>query len=551
MSYPDDASPLVVYASINSVKNATSRAAKMTTHDRWSNVSFEKGDEMGFYSLGGNWIGDGSFNNQRLEYDGERFTDKESGVEFSPTTMKDIFMYYPYEPEMNNVGLKLRISRDDTIRSRCIDLLSSKEIQLQGGEDGKVALSGAFKHAFSELIIMRGEGFDSPPENRGSIDYQRITAVINEGYTHVKVNLTTEDGKWSCTPQLYYLDDGQSLSKDEAKRWDAWKGGNYGVTTDEEEGNKTNEGDKTDGMPAWYIIIPTPSSVEYIELYDNDGYLQRVTSLRLGNNSKSPESGWRYPMEITMKELLPTVNPYPIIPWEEGDNLTEERKSGINDETEFVQWVRDYNAYLKDKTDENKIKKLLQYGDKIVETDGNISWHFYVHADLDMDKYSSLLQEEDGETSNVAIISELNDVLDGISTTLVDRKFINHTIKNLSRTFIDKMTGKGVIQNFDFIEPAVRKEEGTEPIGIIVNEMNGTSVINCNIEFGELNHLGGGPAGMVAGSIKNGKVEDCALSGFLIAESTADGSGAKIVGETDANSTFQNNEVWDVVLENP
>lgn len=535
-----ESSPLVVYASIDGTGKASTRATITTVNDQWAYTGFNEGDAMGFYSAGGDWLegnGQGNFTNQKLIFDGSKFSDP-NGVEFSPSHMSgsQIFMYFPYDANIGDYGKELRVKENDSLR--CIDLLSSNSINLQGVNNGKdVALYGTFDHAFSELIIMRGEGFDSPPKG-----CEQITAVLKDPITHIKIEVSTEPS-WTCTPKLVYDASHTTLKEEEeAKRWDAWRGGNYALT----------ENDKT-GVPAWYVVVPTlaeaRSTVEYIELYNNEGALLRVYTLKLADgNTKYVNPGWRYPMEVTMKELVPTVNPFPITPWNSNVDLTDERKRGINNEAEFANWVRDYNAYLIDQS-EDKINALLKYGDSFVDANGNNrSWHFYVLADLDLSQYVPSTDDNGSTTPQTSdcIIPQLNDILDGISTTLVNSKFINHTIKGLSKTFIDKLQGNGLVQNFDFIEPEVINIDATTPAGIIANSMEGTSIINCNIDNGTMFNPNG-PAGMVAGIMSGGTIKDCTLSGFLTANETASGNAANIVGQISNNATLENNNASDVI----
>ena len=434
---------------------------------------------------------------------------------------------------MNNSGFELRDNTKDTIR--CIDFLSSDRITLQGSSS---ALYGTFEHAFSELIIMRGEGFDNPPLYRNeadNTDYGRITAVLNAGFTHIKVDLNTEDDSWSCTPKLVF-DPSSTLSEENARRWNAWKGGTYSITGKDE-----------DGREAWYVIVPTLKGsrtwVDYIELYDNEGYLKRITSLNLSNNTKYLEPGWRYPMEITMVELVPTVNPFNIVPWNGEVDLTDQRKRGIGDPTEFELWMQAYNAYLADPNNPEMINALFKYGDELLDAEGNRSWHFYLLADLDL----SRLNLPEG---SVCILPQFEDIIDGLSTTFVNGKFINHRISGLSKTFIGNMTKNGSVQNLDFISPNVtNSEQSTAPAGIIANYMVGTSVINCNIDHGTLFNPGG-PAGMVVGSIDGGKIENCTLSGFLTAESMAEGAAQRIAGKVSGNPTFDGNDADAVIPTN-
>lgn len=558
MTFPTPLAPLAIHADISG--SAHSRATITEVSDQWSYTDFEADDAMGFFSSGGKYDPDGStttpFINQKLIYDGSgtNFRDPE-GTQFSPTHMKgnEILMYFPYfEDISSDSGHTLRINpqgnkdykgnNSDTLR--CIDFLSSNELTLQGVVNNQTAaLYGEFSHAFAELIIMRGEGFDKPVDKDGKPDWT-IKVVLNKPVTRIKIDPTTTD-PWDCIPELVY--NKNDLEENSAMTWEAWLGDNYHRTAE----------DKV-GVTAWYVIVPTigcqanigkkkpgdRTTVQYIELYDNDGNLQRVSSLKLSNSiTKYVDAGWRYPMEITMKELIPTANPCPITPWKDNVDLTDERTRGINDATEFMQWVEDYNAYIKDGNDEHT-KALLQYGDLFIDSEGNKSWHFYVLNDLDLTNYNPSSPDADG--SSTPIIPQLNDILDGISTTLENGKFINHSIKGLTNTLVGELKSTNAsIQNFDFISPNVKYENNDGAVGIIANKMENSSVVNCNIENGTLINENG-YVGIIVGEISGGSVKDCVLSGSILGK-TAQGNGAKIAGNVSSSSTFTNNSVDNII----
>ena len=549
---PSGPSPLEIKAKIQ--KPRATRATIWDIQDQWSYTGFQEGDKMGFFSSGGNWSvdnGRGDFINQLLIYDGSgtQFKDPD-GAQFSPTHMEGskIYMYFPYSPDIDtDEGYNLRVDVEDTLR--CRDFLSSQSLEVMGELNGsKVGLFGEFLHAFSELIIMRGEGFDDPPEG-----LEKITVVLSDPITAIKVEVNTTDG-WAATPSLIYSTT-SGLTRNEAKEWVAWRGGNYGITEEDPI-----------GVPAWYAIVPTigcteglntrpgpRSTVEYIELYDNDGYLQRVTSLQLsGGKSKFVDAGWRYPMEIVMKELVPTVNPFRIVPWNDDVVLTDERKRGINDLTEFERWVRAYNAYILDPDNEDKRKELLPFGDLYIDEDSKSHWHFYVLNDLDLSTYTPPMGDDGVPMpDNGVIIPELRDVLDGISTNFVDGKFENHTITGLTKTFIGNLnTEYGALQNFNFISPDVKfTEDDATPAGLLVMNIDRGAVENCNVDNATLYHPGG-PAGMVSGTMTGGMVKDCKLEGIIFATSTATlGNAGKIIG-TDPTSDFSiiNNDISGVIF---
>lgn len=523
--------PLAIHANIGK----ETRALRSDSADQWSYVSFETGDKMGFYSPSGKWNGtngNSPFVNEELIFNDEeqRFTGA-NGVEFSPTNIdgSKVLMYYPYDAKMDGTGMTLRTTKEDDPNTlRCIDLLDDYELTVMGDYNGqKTALFGSFQHAFAELIIMRGEGFDNPPKGK-----EQITAYLQDGFTNIQIVPNTEDGGWSCIPKLVYDPANEhGLTEEQAKAWVAWQGLNYGKTKD-----------NTEGYEAWYVIVPTVgcevgekkregfrSTVNYIELYDNEGELQRVYSLRLsGANTKFADAMWRYPMLIAMKELVPTANPVNIIPWNDDVNLTDERKRGINNVTEFAEWVKAYNAYLIDQSSSVLEEQLFKYGDLYIGAGDTKLWHFYILSDIDMDAYYSYISGQDGYSDQV-VIPELRDILDGTSTTYGSNgDFLNYKVTNLKTTFIGTVTGTGQLQNLDFIEPDVRRST-TDPIGIISNNLAGT-ITNCNIENGNLVNMQG-PAGFVAGSMTGGTISHCNLEGSLISQGYAAGEAKGVVGQ--------------------
>ena len=559
---------LIIYADIESGQEVTTRAERTNSDDMWSYVEFQPGDAIGFYASGGKFpVGPGendAFVNYELIYSSSTRFEGPDGTPFNPSQMNgnETYIYFPYNPNMTfspdneamaGTGIELRSLKEGTQSpERCIDYLSAKQLNMEGTVSGEpTAMYGVFEHTFAELIIMRGKGFDAPPAGKES-----ITAVLNNPYTHIRVNYNDENG-WSCYPELYY-NINSSLSIDQARRWVAWQGENYGKTIE--------NGVETEGRPAWYVIVPTlgvgnnGSIVDYIELYDNEGHLQRVSALKLhvvdhkkGYYTKNADSSTRYPMEITMEELVPTVNPFEIIPWNDNEDLTDRRERGINNEAEFAQWVYDYNAYLLDNTNEEKRNKLLKYGDLIINGDtGEYTFHFYVTSDLNFEFYTPLpsLDENGGEVSpdNTTIIRELKDVLDGKSSTLVNGKFINHTISGLTTTFIGSLSG-GEIMNFDFIETNL-DSESTEPLAFIAATIENGSVVNCNIDNGDLMNPNG-PAGFIAGTMNGGTVRNCILSGYMIGLSTATSpaDAMKIIGVNPTGTViFISNNTADILM---
>lgn len=520
-------SPLAINANI--CGNVPTRAVTnpKDTFDGWSYIDFQAGDRMGFFSSGGNYTngnyGEAPFVNQELIYTGgvggDNFRDP-NDTQFSPTHMKgnEIFMYFPYSEDIvSSGGVALRTNtgpnEEHLDTARCIDFLSTDYLSIYSqNTSSQAALYGEFKHTFAELIIMRGKGFDNPPEIPG-VNQWEIKVVLNTAITGLKVDMNEEGEPWKCTPTFVY-DPASGMEKEEAQAWNAWLGGNFYLTEQD-----------TVGQNAWYVIVPTigcqanvgqkrsgvRTIVEYVELYDNDGNLQRVSSLRLSNsNTKYVDGGWRYPMQITMEELVPTANPCAIIPWNSDVDLTDARVRGINNLTEFSNWITAYNAYLTSPSEET-INALLQYGDLYKNADDTNYWHFYVLTDLDL---SSLTTD-----ANSPIIPRLQDILDGQSTEFSNGRFLNYNITGLNAPLVGTLAGDNAdIMNFNFTQPDIQFVAGADdPAGIIANVMEaGASVVNCAIRQGTMYHPDG-PAGMIVGSIESTcLIKDCTVSGYLI-----------------------------------
>lgn len=551
-----DSMSLSVRATIESMNTFQTRVATTMKHDGWSYSSFKTGDVLGLYSDHGDYFkayGEDEIINLPMTFDGYSFKN-ENNFQFSPSrmTVDGIYMYFPWCENMVNAeggslgaeGLELRrTDPDDPGYLKCIDFLDITELSkelLSGG-----ALVGKFKHAFSELIIMRGEGFDTPPDGK-----DQIWVVMQNPYTHVNINFTLEPS-WSCSPTLTYDENYIPAGYNgpepfDAKRWQAWRGGNYTITDE----------DKV-GVPAWYVLLPCLGEnnpdymVTSIELYDNDGNLQKVTNLSLspkpGSNNqytKILSETWRYPLLVEMKELVPTVKPYPIIPWEGDTNLTNERGRGIENAFDFQQWLNYYITYLND----GEYDHLLKYGDRVVDTDGNfLYWHFYLLNDIDLSKRDN----EEGNSPDAPLIPEFRDILDGINhNEMENNKHPNYSITGLTQTFIGTMSENATLQNIDFISPNVISSS-LSPVGILVNTLTSTSVgsggdntvpliDNCTIQYGSL--MSQGYVGFVAGQMTNATISNCSVDGFMVGYATSSTSPYfNMVGSGTGTNYIENN----------
>ena len=242
------------------------------------------------------------------------------------------------------------------------------------------------------------------------------------------------------------------------------------------------------------MLSNNKTSVDYIQIYDNSGTLQTITSFSLYNGTKQLQDGWRYSLEIKMEGLVPTVNPYQILEWGEERDITDERLAGIKDETEFEQWLFAYNTYKESGNDSG----LENFGDKIEDTDGNVTWHFYLLNSLDL-------------KNQKLNISKLTDIFDGLG----------NTISNLSleNGFINELSGNGELMNINF-EGLTVKSNSVSPGGGLVTDMKGGAINDCNVDATVISN---GPVGIMAATMTGGTVNKATFSGLLIGSASSTG----------------------------
>ena len=511
--YPGNDQKNILTISVNLENSLRASRAIFETQDGWSVTSFQRGDEVGLYSSAGNNKvdnGNGPFINVPLSFtravsssnnSGEsgstnyQFDNEDLEMDRSKFLYDHTSLYYPYSEDMNTTGLLLREKKDGEGPLRCLDflfmdhLLSSKLLNEQ-------QLAGNFNHIFSELIIVRGEGFSEASD-------KTITVVMSEAYSHVKLvdNETNFNQDAWKIPQLVY-NASCGMTEKECKNWEAWQGENY-----------TPSFTGATEMEAWYVILPTMlsnnrTSIDHIEIYDDSGNLQKISSFSLYNGTKQLPGGWKYPIEIKMEGLVPTVNPYQILQWEEETDVTDERKAGISDASEFEDWVGYYNNYKLTGDDQY----LEDFGDKIME-EGTTTWCFYLLNDIDLGnkKYN---------------LSKFSDILDGLG----------NTISNLSLTssFIDSFEEKGEIINLNFQGLTVNSDS-PDPVGGLIKNMSGGIIQRVNIDA---TVIGNSSVGMLAATLSGGQIEDSTFSGLLIGSGSYT-SASKYLFATQPSGSFK------------
>ncbi|MCH5214854.1 MAG: hypothetical protein J1E97_06630 [Muribaculaceae bacterium] len=536
------------YTGYGETRATTDADRSQNVQDQWSYRGFTSGDEVGFYASTTN----GYLQNEALVYTqvegsgGEKSSSfgMADGSTFNPTTIKDgnVFFYFPYTDQMptlkaDGLGLELRTKTEPFSNAsypdgpyRCIDFIVSEEVDLSNLGNGLIY--GSLVHSFSELIIMRGSGFDNPKVPAGSTDDPyKIVVKLNAGYTHVIVENPTNP--WKCnvklTSQAGYVPTGSTETSLDATLWEAWKGGNYGAT-------QTNP----EGYPAWYVLLPTQGSntstnrskVEYIQLYDNDGNLQTIKDLYLSGatgyvhhqKGNYLDRTWRYPMQISMTELVPTVFPFSIEEWGNGD-ITNARTRGIT-QYNLEDFISAYNSYVASGRPTSKDEILLQYGDKINTKDGSY-WHFYILDNLDLSYYT-----------DEPVIPKLQDVIDGKSSPGTTPA----TLSGLTRPLVDSMAERyDSLLNLTVESPYLIDETPAataSPAGVLANTMTGGGIENCTVNQGYLSVQA--PAGMFVGRMNGGSISNSRASGVVIGTQSNAAFGY-LVGSSSTTDAFNNN----------
>ena len=476
-----------------------SRASGGNWNAQWGTDAFKNGDTAGLYSLGGNADvddGAGGFENAELYFldaattgGFSQFTN--DNLNINPTMMYQAYninMYLGYEKDMNYPGKELRVMPPGEEDYRCIDFI--KSIGWTGGNGRNVV---NFNHCFSILILTLGEGFSTQKN-------PDITVVLTKGYSHIRYRYDRTN--WVGHPDLIYQEgyipsgSDKVMTEKECRRWKAWKGGDF------------------QGKPAWYVFLPTnenwsiekQSIISYIELKDNDGNTQKVSSFVLANNSNSKAlfTSKVYPLDIIMDGLEPTIFPYHINDWEGDTDITYGRNRGINDVSGFIDWMGLYNTYIAGNRALEKEEDLYQFGDKIDDV-----WYFYILTDLDFSNSDIL-----------PYIPDMQDCLIGKSGEMDNSAFRNVKISNIksANPFIGTLEPNALISNIDFENIYVNNTDNSSS-GVLCKNIEGGSLSNCLIKNGTL--ITNGAAGILAGTMTSGSVIDSDFTGFLLGSTTS------------------------------
>ncbi|MCH5224870.1 MAG: hypothetical protein J1D77_02680 [Muribaculaceae bacterium] len=453
--------------------------------DGWSYTNFENGDVVGFYSLYGNLDapgGNGRFNNVPMVYGNKSFFNYEMNYDISSFVEKKAFYYFPYD-ENAEVGIELREKLENG-EERCKDLLW---IMAPGSATDRQN----FSHAFSSLVILRGEGFDDPKAGKES-----IKVYLTEGYSHAQVVEVTDYLKKF---ELVYQSD-YPKSQDECKEWIAWEGGSYTVSDKDGSAYKGKTFER-----AWYVILPSKRTpypvVDHIEISDNEGRLHKLNNFSLYDINRRIPYGRRYPLVVKMDKYEAVVVPVSILPWEDTQEIQETRNAGIGDIVEFMAWKNTYDQYLSESRNSEIIEELQRYGEYNETTD---KWTFYINSDIDLTEQIAERQAN--------IIARLDDILEGNHHRVTGLVIENSG----SPSFIGEIGSGGEIRNLTFTNVNI-KSSSNDAVGALCGKCSG-KVDNCDIDGSVTSN---GPVGMIAGEAEGAVISNCEVKGFIKGSATS------------------------------
>lgn len=522
-----------------------SRANITDVEDLWSFKSFSEGDVSGFYARYGNMLVDdgmGSFSNVPMYYDRRNSTFYNNDIEYNTDNFqyRQTFYYYPYNPNIDyrpdkkdfdpedNYGWELRMYDEKDDIYKCRDLLWLFS-------ESNATAAKKFAHAFSSIIILRGEGFKDA-------DNREVKVVLEKGFSHVTVidsKMMEPDEEYLKNVMPIYLDhykigDEEWTEKD-CREWQAWDGAPYFVDDKDSPYFEDTFND------AQYVILPTMrggngrTKVDHIEIYDDNEQLHIVTNFTLytsGSNTKILAYGERYPLVIKMEDNEVVVQPIGIYPWDGDEVIQETRATGIGNETDFNDWVLTYNKYVNEgRPQDTYDDELKKYGDQTIHADNSVEWTFYLNNDLDLSKVINGSQQY--------VLQKFDDTFEGY----------HHSISGISLSgqyppaFIGEVGVNGKIRNLDFRGLDITYTgDATAYIGGLFHTFRGV-LEYCNVD-GVVNSTG--PAGIIAGEALGATVKGCTIKGLVIAPST---SLNGLFGSSDADCSVSSSNAAGLIFQ--
>lgn len=269
------------------------------------------------------------------------------------------------------------------------------------------------------------------------------------------------------------------------------------------------------------VILPAGAKIDYIEVKDKTGKLQRVKPAR-GEALTGLEGGWKHPLTIRMEGIVPTVYPHEIIDWNEQHVGEVDKLPGIHSEEQFAAWLKVYNRNV-DKWEAMNVAdsvELAHYGvHNDGETPGTDGWTFYLWNDIDC--------KDMKPDANGAFVKALTEgvTFDGKGYVLHNLMLdFEHTAPSSGRVGLIGEIRGGRLRNLHLDFVTVRNMTADALSGCIAGCISGGEVYGCTVREAAM-MCRDGVAGVLAGEMTGGRVSDCKFHGMVQARDMQDETG--------------------------
>ena len=381
-----------------------------------------------------------------------------------------------------------------------VDLLTAQKMQYDN-------INYQFRHRFAMVLLFLGEGFSPDTEGNGKLTVHLTYHVLGAHILRKEIDpFPYEDFPLTVdTVPLYKASEyGFGRSSFTAPRVDG-----YTLLVGQEP------------RTVYPVILPAGAKIDYIEVKDKTGKLQRVKPAR-GEALTGLEGGWKHPLTIRMEGIVPTVYPHEIIDWNEQHVGEVDKLPGIHSEEQFAAWLKVYNRNV-DKWEAMNVAdsvELAHYGvHNDGETPGTDGWTFYLWNDIDCKD-----MEPDASGAFVKALPE--------GVTFDGKGYVLH---NLMLDFEDTAPSSGQVGligeirggrlrnlHLDFV--TVRNMTADAPSGCIAGRISGGEVYGCTVREAAM-MCRDGVAGVLAGEMTGGNVSDCKFHGMVQAKEMQDETG--------------------------
>ena len=508
-------------------------------------IEFRQGDEVGFFSMGGHIVDGKStdFLNLKLVLSGTTFNSEvlSDPAIADPGRMERIFSYYPYmkgmeKPEGVDIyakGQGIEGSDDDGHEQplRVIDFLATRE----SGNGETLNTVNNFFHTFSIVRVQLGDGFkdfegdiylqlerkvkgmwiDMEMDDKEPSLYHDM--VVGSNITGGLVQLVYDDDAVSATSRR--LKTFPTGSTGDNKCWDAIVPCRPIFWWDPENAN-------AGGVTVQSIILdPEDDSQKNIEIpVDNYKIFVQV----VGNPIHGLRGGYIYKVIVKKEGFEASVFPVDVQEWNT-ENITENIPVGINDAGQYKNFVFKYNECFSEGI-EYSTEQIAENAQALTEWGSTVDGTFTVFLMDDID-----LSKDTGMEN--LIINNLVIPIDGRGKTIRNCR--------VNESFCRTMTGGGALKNLRFDNLRVVPEAGNKtPVGLLVGTMVNGTIEGCQVTGGWIE---GGTSetqlGAAVGTMNGGNVKNCSFSGYMYGKENSEHDGLVGVfqkGSVDGNGNRNN-----------